>query len=96
MIFRVALGDHNGVLVAVRHIVAGQGKAGGVEMVEALIEAFLPTDGQGQFAKQQVTAIGVDVIEGPAEFKAVEHLSRNPRTKQQIEGLVGKELGRQG
>ena len=35
VVFRVAMGDSNGLLVAVGHIVATEGKAGRVEMIEA-------------------------------------------------------------
>ena len=43
------MGDANGVLIAVRDILASEGKAGRVEMIEAQINAFLGTDRQGQF-----------------------------------------------
>ena len=84
--------DGNSVLITIGHIVASQGKAGGVKMAEAFINVFLGTDGQGQFAKQQVTTIGVDLIERATELKAVEHLRTHAFTKQEIEGFVGKKL----
>ena len=61
-------------------------------MVEAHIDVFLATDSQGQFTQQQVTAIGMNLIECTAELKAVEHLRINALTKQQIKGFVGKKL----
>src|SRR5215211_7471617 len=98
MIFGIAVGDGNGLLVAFRDIVATEGKAGRVEMMEALLNAFLGTASQSQLAQQQITPIGMDFIERPAKLEAIEHLRSNPRTKQQIERFVGKKLGgeRQG
>src|SRR5437016_13121691 len=93
MVFGIAVGDANGVLVALGDIVTTEGKAGRVEMMEALLNAFLGTDSQSQLAKQQITPIGMDLIERPAKLKAIEHLCSNPRTKQQIERFVGKKLG---
>jgi hypothetical protein len=93
MVFGIAVGDANGVLVALRDIVATEGKAGRVEMMEALFDAFLGTDSQSQLAKQQITPIGMDCIECPAKLKAIEHLRSDPGTQQQIEGFVGKKLG---
>ena len=52
MIFGIAMGDANGVLVTLRDIVATEGKAGGVEVMEALLNAFLGTARQSQLAKQ--------------------------------------------
>ena len=72
MIFGIAVSDVNGVLVALRHIVAAEGKARGVEMMEALFNAFLGTDGQGKRLQEQVAAIGVDLIERPTKRKAME------------------------
>src|SRR5437762_7838273 len=65
-------------------------------MVEALINTFLDTDGEGQFTQQQITAIGVHLLEGTATCKAVEHPRMDAVAKQQIEGFVGKKLWRQG
>src|SRR2546430_9383953 len=93
MVFGIAMGDANGVLVALRDIVATEGKAGRVEMMEALLNAFLGTDSQSQLAQQQITPIGMDFIERPAKLKAIEHLRSDPGTKQQLERFVGKKLG---
>ena len=41
MVFRVAMGNANGVLIAVGDVVASETKAGRVEMIEAQIDAFL-------------------------------------------------------
>lgn len=84
--------DGNGVLITVGHIVPCQGKTGGVEMVEARIDAFLETDRQGQFAQQQVAALAVGFVEGTTELETVEHLRTDPLMKPQIEGVVGKKL----
>jgi len=51
VVFRVAMGESNGVLVAVGHIVATAGQDGRVEMMEAEVDTFLRTDGHGQFAQ---------------------------------------------
>src|SRR5215510_5841848 len=98
MIFGIAVRDMHGVLVARRDIGATEGKAGCVEVMEALRNAFLGTASQRQLAKQQITSIGMDGLERPAKLKAIEHLRSDPRTKQQIERFVGKKLGseRQG
>src|SRR5919109_1938983 len=95
MVFGIAVGDANGVLAALGGIVATEGKAGRVEMMEALRNVFLGTDSQSQLAKQQITPIGMDFIERPAKLKAIEHLRSNPGPKQQIERFVGKKLGRE-
>ena len=63
MILGIAMRDGNGVLITVGHIGPCQGKTGGVEMVEARIDAFLETDRQGQFAQQQVAAVAVGFVE---------------------------------
>src|SRR5262244_4552057 len=96
MIFGIAMGDANGVLVTRRDIVATEGKAGCVEVMEALLNAFLGTARQSQLAKQEITPIGLDFIERPAQLKAIEHLRSNPGTKQQIERLVVKNRGVSG
>src|ERR1043165_9133381 len=93
MIFGIAMGDANGLLVPLRDIVATKGKAGGVEVMEALLNAFLDTARQRQLAKQEITPIGLDFIERPAQLKAIEHLRSHTGTKQQIERFVGKKLG---
>src|SRR5438105_1934498 len=95
MIFGIAVRDMNGVLVVLRDIGATEGKARRVEVMEALLNAFLGTDSQSQLAKQQITPIGMDFIERPAKLKAIEHLRSDPRTKQQVERFVGKKLGRE-
>ena len=63
-----------------------------VEMIETLRNAFVGTDRKGEFTQQQIAAIAIDFIETPAEFKAVQHVGTNTRTKEQIEGLVSKKL----
>src|SRR5215475_697378 len=95
MIFGIAVGDANGVLVARGGRVTTEGKAGRVEMMDALRNVFLGTDSQSQLAKQPITPIGMDFIERPAKLKAIEHLRSNPGTQQQIERFVGKKLGRE-
>src|SRR5437660_10161307 len=94
MVFGIAVGDANGVLVALGDIVTTEGKAGRVEMMEALLNAFLGTDSQSQLAQQQITPIGRDFIERPAKLKAIEQPCSNRRTKQQSERFAGKQLGR--
>jgi hypothetical protein len=49
VIFGVAVGDVQGVLVALRDILAGERKAGRIKMMEAQINACLSTDRQRQF-----------------------------------------------
>ena len=90
------MGDVNRRLVALGDIVTTEGKAGCVEMMEALLNALLHTDSQRQFAEQQVTAIRIHLIERPAKFEAIEHLGAHPLTKQEIERFVGKKLRGQG
>ena len=51
VVFRIAMGDRNGLCIAFGHIVATEGKARCVEMVEALIKAFSCADRQGEFTK---------------------------------------------
>ena len=92
MVFRVAVGDGDGLLIAVRPVVATQGKAGRIEMLEAQLDAFLDTDGHGSFAAQQSTAIRVDLLQRTAELKAVKHLRPDTLTKQQVERCIGKKL----
>src|SRR5207244_6300790 len=95
MVFGIAMGDANGVLVALGDIVTTEGKAGRVEMMEALLNAFLGTASQSQLTKQQITPIAMDFIERPTKLKAIEHVRSNPGPKQQIEWFVGKKLGRE-
>ena len=92
MIFRVAMGNANGVLIAVGDIVASETKASRVEMIEAQIDAFLPTDRQRQFLKQQSAALGIRFIEGTAKLETVEHRGSDAVAKQESEGFVGKKL----
>src|SRR3954454_941312 len=96
MVFGIAVGDANGLYVALGDVVAMEGKAGRVEMREAVLNAFLGTHCQRQLAQQQITPIGVDFIERPTELKTIEHLGLDPRTKEQIKMFVGKKLRRQG
>jgi len=79
------VGDGDGLLIAVRPVVATQGKAGRIELLEAQRDACLDTDGRGECAEQQITAIRVDLLERPAELKAVQHLCPDTLTKQQVE-----------
>ena len=72
MVFGIAVGDANGVLVALGDRVATEGKAGRVERMEALHNAFLGTNSQSQLAQQQITPIGMDFIECPTKRKAIE------------------------
>ena len=51
VVFGIAVGDGNGLLVALGDVIATEGKARRVEMIEALGNAFLHTDGEGQFTK---------------------------------------------
>lgn len=61
-------------------------------MVKALINGFVLTHSQGEFAKEQITAIGVDLIKSATEFEAMKHIGFDPGTKEEIERLVGKKL----
>ena len=94
MVFRVAVGNVNGVLVTGREVLASERKARRVEMIEAQLNAFLSTDRTCQFLKQQVAAIGRGFIEGAAQLETVEHLGIDAFAKQEIEGFVGKKLRR--
>src|SRR6266542_6797886 len=88
--------ERNSLLVALGHIRAGQSKARRVQVIEAQVNTFMGTDGQGNVTKQQITAIGVDLIERATELKAVEHLRPDALTKQQVERFLGKKLRGQG
>ena len=90
------MGDRNGLRITLGDILAAERKTRRVEMVAALINGFLLTHGAGDLAKEQITAIGVDLIEGAAEFEAIEHRGFHTGTKEEIEGFVGKELRGQG
>src|SRR4029453_14689353 len=95
MVFGIAVGETNGVLVALGGIAATEGKAGRVEMMETWHNVFLGTESQTHPTKQRIAPIGLDFIERPAKLKAIEHLRSNPGTNQQIERFVGKKLGRE-
>src|SRR5215475_11805104 len=95
MIFGIAVRDLNGVLIALRHIGTTEGKAGRVEVMEALLNAFLGTARQSQLTKQEITPIGMDFIERPTQLKAIEHLRPDTGAQQQIERFIGKKLGRE-
>ena len=71
----------DGVFSAVGNVVASERKTCRVEMIETLVNAFLGTHRKGNLTKQQVTALGVDLIEAAAEFKAIEHVGTHPRAK---------------
>ena len=88
------MGNANGVLITVRDIVASERKAGRVEMIEAEINAFVGTDRQRQFLKQQVAALGRGLIKGATKLKAVDHLGIDACATQQIKGFAGKKLRR--
>ena len=60
---------------AVRGIRASEREAGGIEMIEALVDPFLRTDRQRQLLKQRVAALGIGFIERAAQRKAIEVLS---------------------
>src|SRR5262245_23880860 len=94
VILGVAVGDANGVLVALRDILAGERKTGRIKMIEAQINAFVSTDRQRQFLKQQVATIGRGVIQSAAKLETVEHRGLDAWAKQQIEGFMGKKLRR--
>ena len=82
VVFGVALGDRHRVLIAVRAVRASERDAGGVEMLEALIDPFLSADRQRQLLKEHVTAIGLGFIERAAQRQAMEQLSLEALTPQ--------------
>ena len=61
--------------------------------MEAAVNAFVGTDGEGQLTQQQITALGMDLIECPAHLEAMEHVRSDPGTTPQIAWFVGKKLG---
>src|SRR5437016_14379686 len=63
---------------------------------EASMQSGRNTTTEKSVTKQQITAIGMDLLERAAELKTVEHLGANALTKQQVKGFVGKKLRRQG
>ena len=85
-----------GWLIALRDVLAAECNAGGVEMIDAPVNACVGTDGQGQCLNEEVAAIGVGFIECTAPLKAVEHLSPPAITTQQITGFMGQQLWRPG
>jgi hypothetical protein len=82
MVFGVAVSKRNGLLVALRDVAAPERKTRRVERVKVLLNDFLLTHGEGDLAKEQVTAISIHLIAGAAEFEAVQHVgggfSRSP------------------
>jgi hypothetical protein len=92
VVFRVAVGKANGVLITRRASVAREREAGRVELMEAQVEACVGTDRQRQCLQEQVTAIRRGFIEGAAKLAAVAHLGIEACTQPQSEGLVGKKL----
>ena len=90
------MGDGNGLRVTLGTIVARERKTRRVEMVKALLHGFVLTHGKGDLAQAQITAIGVDRIEGAAECEASEQRGVDTGTKEEIEGFVGTELRGQG
>ena len=96
MVFGVARGDRHGLLITVGEVRAAERKTRCGEMVKALLKGFLLAHDEGDVAKEQITAIGVDRIESAAEFAAIEQRGFHTGTKEEIEGFVGKELWRQG
>jgi len=90
------MGDRNGLLVTLGDVGASERATRRVEMVKTLINGFLLTHREGYLAQEQVTAIGMNLIEGAAQLEAIEHLGFEPWTQEQIEGLIGKKLRGQG
>jgi hypothetical protein len=95
VVFGVAVGEHNGVLIAVRAVLASEREAGGIEMSEALVDPFVRPDRQRQLLKPRVAAIGIGFIERAAQLQAIDVLGLEAVMKQAIERFVGKKLGRQ-
>ncbi len=90
-----AVGDVNGLRGTLGDVIATESQTRGIKMVEALRNAFVLTDGEGEFAEQHIAAIRMDFIERPTEFKTIEHLGVDTRTKKQIKRFIGKKLRRQ-
>jgi hypothetical protein len=61
-------------------------------MVAAQVDAVSGAHAQGQFMTQQVTAIGIGLIERAATLEAMAPLSPKAGMQQQLEGLAGKKL----
>ena len=96
MIFGIAVGDVNGLRITLRSIGATQGKTCGIEMVETLVNAFVGTDSEGQFAEEHITAIRMDLIERAPELKPIEHLGVDSSAEEEVERFIGKKLRREG
>jgi hypothetical protein len=90
------VGDRNGLLVTLGDVRTSERKTRRVEMAKALINRLVLTHREGHLAQEQITTIGGDLIEGAAQFEAIEHGGFDAGTKEQIEGLLGKELRGQG
>ena len=87
------MGDAHSLLVARGYRGATEGKAGRVQMMEALLAACLDTNDTSQFAQQPVTPIRMDLLERPTQFAAIEHLRLDPFAKQESERFIGKKRG---
>jgi hypothetical protein len=87
-----AVGDRHGVRIAVRDRRASEREAGGVEMMEALIDPFLSADRKCPLRPSHVTAIGLGFIERAAQLQALAQLRREALTPHQSERCVGKKL----
>jgi len=90
------MGERNGLLITLRELRAAERTTRRVEMGKALLNGFVLTHGEGDLAQEQSTARGVDLVEGAAEFEAIDHRGFHTGTKEEIEGLVGKELRGEG
>ena len=91
----VAVSDQQGVLIAVRDILASQRDAGGIEMIAALVDPCWRTDRQRQRLTPRVAAIGSGFIERAAQRTALAVRGLETVMKQEREGFIGKKLGRQ-
>ena len=60
--------------------------------LELCLQTVYPFLDPGDFTKQQVTTIRMDLIERTTEFQTIEHLCPDALPEQQIEGFVGKKL----
>ena len=65
------MGDGNGLPVTLGNIVARERKTRRIEMVKALINSFLLAHREGHLAQEEITTIGVDLVEGAPEFEAI-------------------------
>lgn len=82
VVFGMAMGARHRLLIAVGDVLASQGEARRVKRIEAEVNPCLGADGAGDLTKQQITALGIDLIERAAERKPVEHLGAHTLTKQ--------------